>query len=585
MFHTLRKATRSLREFVSPTTLDLETTRAFGPAVKTPALDNKFQEKVNLSKSVNSPWVVSNTTRLKPGVVRPAFAAPVQAKVPSSFSRPVTSNEQFLQRAFEVLPGAFTWLVISMLFWAPFVAPWPLAALVVLFDLYWLARSVSSAAHALVGLRKLRKWERIDWWNEYLKARKQGEALVPWEKVHHVVIIPNIHETHEKLRRTLVHLAQERIAKTHITVVLAMEGAEVGAVEKARTLQAEFEEEFAHFFYTVHPEALPGEVKGKSSNEAWAAAWIKGKLVDEMGYSVDNLTVTSCDADSLIHRNYYSCLTYLFSTDPSRHRKFWQAPIFLYNNIWSVPMPIRVVSVLAGLNFLADLCKGHKILFPQSTYTLSLRLAYEVGYWDVDVIPEDWHMFLKCFFHYNGQVFTQPVFLPVWADAVQSTSYFRSLLVRYQQAKRHAWGAIDIPYAVRKTFSSGGVKNWRIARYLWALSENHIVWSTHWFLLALGGAVPPLLAPAQFAPLSGLPVVLSFILTLCLLPLAIMIALDLVLRPPGPQKFSFVLAVSSILQWFLLPVTSFIFATLPALHAQTQMMVGKRMEYKVTEKA
>ena len=249
-------------------------------------------------------------------------------------------------------------------------------------------------------------------------------------------------------------------------------------------------------------------------------------------------------------------------------------------------MPVRVVSILSGLNFLADLCKGHNIVFPQSTYTLSLKMAHEVGYWDVDVIPEDWHMFLKCLFYYRGEVRTEPVFLPVYADAVQSTSYLRSLIVRYQQAKRHAWGAIDIPYAVRKTIATKLFFSWRMTRHLWALFENHLVWSTHWFLLALGGSVPPKLVPSllENSFFAMMPPVMSFLLTLCLVPLVVMILLDIAIRPANPNPSGLVLRVSSVVQWFLLPVTSFIFATLPALDAQSRLMLNNRLEYKVTEK-
>ena len=44
---------------------------------------------------------------------------------------------------------------------------------------------------------------------------------------------------------------------------------------------------------TTHPCDIPGEVRGKSSNEAWAAKQAKRLFCDEMGYDIDNMTVTS----------------------------------------------------------------------------------------------------------------------------------------------------------------------------------------------------------------------------------------------------------------------------------------------------
>ncbi len=594
MFDTARKTIQSLRTYMSPSGLNLDSTNAVNSQLKRQVVEPRYWRGQATEEWSARPAV---TIRAPRGLrVEPAERPrkPVSRPKPYQLSAPTTTTEHLIQKSFEIVPGALTWIVIASIFILPMFAPWALATGVLLFCVYWLARSVSSAIHSYIGVRKLGVWEGINWWEKYLEADEMNKVQVPWEDVHHVIIIPNYKETEYKLRETLSRLAEGELARTHLTVVLAMEAAEKDCVDKAVYLQEDFRDSFANIFYTVHPQSIPDEVRGKSSNEAWAAIWIKEKLVDDLGYSLDNITVTSCDADSLIHRNYFSCLTYMFTTDPLRHRKFWQAPIFLYNNIWSVPMPVRVVSILSGLNFLADLCKGHNIVFPQSTYTLSLKMADEVGYWDVDVIPEDWHMFLKCLFYYRGEVSTEPVFLPVYADAVQSTSYLRTLLVRYQQAKRHAWGAIDIPFAVRRAVNMRFFMNWRITRHLWALFENHLVWSTHWFLLALGGSVPPLLA-SIYSPvlassyledpfLSMMPSLMSLILSLCLLPLVVMIALDIVVRPPNPKGFGFVLALSSVIQWFLLPVTSFIFSTLPALEAQTRMMKNNSLEYKVTDK-
>ena len=38
------------------------------------------------------------------------------------------------------------------------------------------------------------------------------------------------------------------------------------------------------------------------------------------------------------------------------------------------------------------------------------------------------------------------------------------------------------------------------------------------------------------------------------------------------------------IQWYFLPVISFFFSSLPALESHTRMLLGKKIEYKVTEK-
>ena len=38
------------------------------------------------------------------------------------------------------------------------------------------------------------------------------------------------------------------------------------------------------------------------------------------------------------------------------------------------------------------------------------------------------------------------------------------------------------------------------------------------------------------------------------------------------------------IQWYFLPVISFVFSSLPALEAHMRLLVGRKIEYKVTEK-
>lgn len=577
----------------------------WNPADRTfPAASVPPTASIAKSAAVVPPSAISPAQPLKPSVkaalpvlplpVRPAEAMeapPVLTDVappPRQLSwgqRLMAEHGPLVRRIGEVLPGGLTWFLVSAIFWGPLLFPGPLALMIIAFDLYWFSRSFSASYHAVQGYWKMRAAARTNWRAEYDKALDDGRVQVAWEQVRHVVIIPNLKELPEKLRLTVQHLADQEDPQ-QITVVLAMEAKEEAAHEKAEALIAEFQGKFDHIFATYHPAGIPGEVPGKSSNEAWAQKRAKEYLVDELGYDLSTMTVTSCDADSLFAPKYFSCVTYKFCTDKHRHRRFWQAPLFMYNNIWEVPMPIRVVSVLSSLNTLADLCKAHRQVFPHSTYTLSMQMCEEAGGWDVDVIPEDWHMFLKCFFALKGEVEVEPVFLPVGADGVKAATYRGSLAMRYNQAKRHAWGAEDIGYALQQCLLHPDVPKFKKVRRTWGLVENHVLWSTHWFILTLGGVVPTFLAPSlgEITPIGGLPQLVSWMLTACLGPFIIFIVLDMLVRPKPPKTVKPWFPFVTQLQWFLMPLTSAIFATMPAVEAQTQLLMGKPLAYVVTEK-
>ncbi|MGD0764926.1 MAG: glycosyltransferase family 2 protein [Dehalococcoidia bacterium] len=511
-------------------------------------------------------------------------------------ARPERARREYMvQRLLEILPGAAAILIISSLVWGKILFPIPFALALSAFYIYWCWRSFNTAIHITRGRSTLDRYAKVDWRQRYDEAVAKGKAYLRWEDILHVVIIPSYKETVEKLSTTIKTLTGQTLGGEQLVVVLALEGAEEGAEDKAAALREEFDGKFRLFLPTFHPPNLPGEIKGKSSNENWAGRIAKRKLVDEMGYSLDNITVTSCDADTQFPPNYYACLTYKFATHLKRYRRFWQAPIFYYNNVWEVPAPLRLPNSLGGLNHLAKLRRKYCVRFPQSTYSLSLRMADEVDYWDPDIISEDWHMFLKCFFHLGGTVDVEPIFLPVGNDGVRVNGYFRTFWEHYQQARRHAWGASDIPYAIKMSFSHPEIRLRTRLRRTWGVIENHVLWSSQWFLISIPAALALLhqfdLGPQiWFGPHIHIgdlsfPAWSGTLLKPCIAPLAAMIAFDSLMRPPRPKSFKLWLLPVQYAQWFLMAVITFFFAALPALDAQVRLLLGKRLEYKVTEKA
>ena len=304
-----------------------------------------------------------------------------------------------LKRVLEIVPFVVALTVISFLVWGPLFVPVPFAICIISFQAYWLWRAQMTGIHAFKGFLLLRRHKKVDWREQYYEHLAAGRNALKWDDVRHIVVIPNYTESAEKLRLCLDSLAQCEVPEK-VIAVLAMEERE-GAEgrRRAEVLIAEYRSRLGGIFATYHPWGVPGEVAGKASNENWAARRAKQTVVDRWGYDLDLLTITSCDADTVFDRKYFSCLTYNFATNPNRYRRFWQGPIMYYNNIWDVPAPLRLPHAIAGLNHLGRLSRTlFRNVFPQSTYSLSLRMAHEVDYWDPDTIPEDWHMFLTLFF-------------------------------------------------------------------------------------------------------------------------------------------------------------------------------------------
>lgn len=116
--------------------------------------------------------------------------------------------------------------------------------------------------------------------------------------------------------------------------------------------------------------------------------------------------------------------------------------------------------------------------------------------------------------------------------------------------------------------------------------EQHILWPSNWFLLTLGSSIPPLVNPEFGRTLLGhnLAQLSSGILTLSAVFMIIVFIIDWRIKPPRPIEYKAWKLPFLYLQWFTIPVISFFLAALPGLDAHTRLMLGKRLEYRVTEK-
>ncbi len=480
-----------------------------------------------------------------------------------------------LIRLLEVAIGLLSINFILFPFWGSLIIPDLVAYLILAFDILWFYKSAASAAAAFNSHRQIEKSKKIDW---LTKAKMAAD----FEKVHHLVIIPNANEPVSILRRTLASLSAQNFPKERLLVVLAMEEREAGAGEKAESLQKEFSATLPNLFYTRHV-LKPGEVIGKSSNEAYAGVWADEKI-RQLGIDIDFVTVTTADCDAVLHPQYFSYLTYAFLTNPNRYRRFWQGALVFYNNIARIPSPARIVAIVNSVWQIAQLSRRDRLV-NISTYSLSLRMLKEVGFWDTDVIPEDYRIFFKCYFKLAGTVAVEPLFLPVSLDAAESTGLFKTIKNQYLQQQRWAWGVSDDPLIINWWLKSPEIPFWDKTIRVSKVVLDHLFWPVNWIIITLGANLPLILNPRFSQTILGqqLPKISSLILTLCLMFLLVMIYVDFRQRP-AEQKPSAPFRLLQLLEWILMPAVGFFLGALPGLDAHLHLLLGKRLGYRITEK-
>lgn len=480
------------------------------------------------------------------------------------------------QRLLELVPGVVSWTLILFPIWGSLFIPYVLAYFILFFDVYWFYKSFSLAVLAYIASNKIRQAEKIDWFH-------YAKKLEHFSKTSHIIVIPNYRERIEKLQKTLAVLTQQTFPHQRLFVVLAMEEREHDAKEKAAILIKEFKKDFGAIIATFHPDVL-GEVKGKSSNESYAAKIAYQRFVQTKQLDLEYTTISSVDADSLFDPQYFSYLTYKFLTDPQRHNKFWQSANVFYSNFWQVPAPVRVMSFFGSLWRTALLIQGDRLV-SNSTYSLSFKLLVDIGFWDTDVIPEDYRIFFKAFYKKSGQIWVNPIFLKTSMDSPQSSSYWKTLKNKYDQERRWSWGVSDDPLFIQWWLTVPNVPFVRKTLMLYNVLLDHFLWPVNWFIITVAANIIPFVNPVFSKTTLGynLPRIAGLMLTSCLFAILMMIVIDFRNRPNSATA-SRIKQFLFPLEFVLLPIVGFFLSTLPALISHTQLMFGKRIEYKVTEK-
>ena len=179
----------------------------------------------------------------------------------------------------------------------------------------------------------------------------------------------------------------------------------------------------------------------------------------------------------------------------------------------------------------------------------------------------------------------EPIFLPVHADAAESVGFWNTFVNTYEQVKRWAWGASDDSYIIKRYIMDKKAPFWDKTIRVLKVIEDHFLWPVNWFVITIGANLPPLLNDVFSRTVIGktLPQIASTIMTLSLLGVAAIVLVDMKARPkvkglPWWRK------VLSPFEFITLPIVGFLFSALPGLDAHTRLMLGKYMEYRVTEK-
>jgi len=484
-------------------------------------------------------------------------------------------------RFYEILPGAISWSTLAVLLVFSFQFPAIVAVFVVLFDLYWFLKTVYLFFHLRYSFVRMRRTIAKDWTREVETLDRTGSAWARGSEIFHLVILPMYREPFELVHGTVESLAHTHYGKERMFVVLAVE--EAGGEEDIRTAEAvqrEFKDIFAGFHVARHPAGLPGELQGKGSNETWAAKEAVKLFIDARKLAHEKTLVSVFDIDTRPGPNYFGVLTYHFLTERKPHRASYQPIPLFTNNLHRAPVFARLIGFTTTFwNFMQQSRAEQLVTF--SSHSIPLSALHEIGYWHTGIVSEDSRIFFQCLVHFNGDWRTIPLHYPVTMDAVEGETFLGALGNLYRQQRRWAWGIENLPYALTEFKKKGDMPLRTKLFWRWNLFEGFYTWATASFIIFFFGWFPLIFGGSEFnaTVLSyNLPGVTGVLINMSVVGIVTFGLLSAFLLSPKLEweRRNAWRSLLYVAQWFLLPVTLLIWSGIPALEAQTRMMLGGR---------
>ncbi len=504
------------------------------------------------------------------------------------------------------------WLTLILPISLAFKYPRLVGAFILFYTLLWVIRSLGFAYYILKGYFKSKRYMTVEWLrylkifhlNDFSAILKRGlpeaqgalgelhekyirmplDQRKTYDDIYHIVMVPTYKEDIGILQHSFQGIADCHYDLKRVFVVLATEERDKQrAAANAEMLEREYGHLFGGLWVIEHPANLPDEIPCKGSNIHYAGK-IAAKNIADLGIDPSNVIVTTIDADNILHPDYLACLALHYIATPHRKKRSYQSLPLFFNNIWHVPIFNRLVALGSSFWHLIQSGRADR-LRNFAAHSQPLDALIEMDFWSKTSIVEDGHQFWRAYFHFKGEHRVIPLFMPIYQDAVQLDTYWETLKAQYLQLRRWAWGVTDIAfvaYNFRKMRRELPMR--RTLRRFWILAEGHYMWATAPLIITMASYVPGLLNKgfSQSVAAYNMGMIFSIFFKVALIGLFVSMLVSMIMLPPSPKGWKG--KISLIFMWFLLPITTMIFGAIPAIDAQTRLMLNKRLDFNVTKK-
>ena len=523
-----------------------------------------------------------------------------------------------LYRFFEMVPALISYGAIILLIVLSLISPLLAAIYLMIVIITLIVKAIGIAYHTIRGHNMLESAQRVDWRARLLdledaaksyrhhkgikshafgyRAHLENLQIIadhPADfpkpsQIYNAVIVATYNEGYDILEPTIKSVLNTTYDKSKLILVIAYEERGGPAIKATvEKLKKQYGKKFHSFLLIQHPKDIKDEVIGKGGNITFAGHYLK-EWLPKQSIEYKNVIITTLDSDNRPHPTYFDNVTYEYIVHEDRKHLSYQPISLFLNNIWDAPAPMRVVATGNSFWNIISSMRPHT-LRNFASHSQPMDALVEMDFWSTRTIVEDGHQYWRSYFHFNGDYAVQPLYVPIYQDAVLSSTYLKTLKAQFVQLRRWAYGASDVPYVAVHIFTRdrnvplmGGIA--RLVRLL----DGHVTLASVSILVAVGGWIPLLINSQSFRdPVAHqLPDVISVIQQVAMIGLFITVFLSLKMLPPRPARYRRHRTIFMVAQWFLMPLTAIGYSSLSAFYSQTRLMFGHYLDkFDVTDKA
>lgn len=513
----------------------------------------------------------------------------------------IKENNKILRNIFaRIIPVFSVILLISMIlvwvFFANDQKSWIFYfsfVFIVIFYIWRLIRWFEYVILLILGFFSYKNYQKMDvksifsnkptWKQENYIYKNFKKSQKNYDEIYHWVIVPTFHDPYEMLQDTFDSIYNSDYDRSKLIVTLAGEQADE---EHFKEIQENFLRDYKDKFFfvntTLHPKWIDWELPWKGSNVSFSAKTTYEEIA-KFNIESENILVSVMDSESIVQDRYFNLLSLEYClTEPNmRDKTIYQPMLFLFNRFFSSPFFSKVIALSTTFYILAASRKwiGARA---QAVQAQSLASLLSTKFYSVETITEDWHQYYRTYCTFNGQFQVKPVYAHILLEPVIGKNIWESIKLQYNQIKRRAHGALDLPYICICLIKNKNLPKTRTFYEILWLMESSVLWSSLQFILFLWSVFFFFIGWQYFGILPSFAV-LGFLVLFNLLIITVIFLpwKDLKNKRQRVYEFAKYVFLSFTIMWPILLIIN----GLPALHAQMLILIGKPMwKFNVTKK-